>query len=141
MSKTEEPRIDEVWLFDFLLKNEKTKDHLKWGSFHVIDFNMEFDKGLDNPLFPDCKLPVAKFFNTDTGCCTGNMKLGDLETGSLVTVHFKTMPYSANQFFYADPFLVYDMKVETNRKGYIETHQLIEPKEVLEAKKIFIPLF
>lgn len=102
---------------------------------------MEFDKGLENPLFPEFKKPLAKFFNADTGCCTGVMKLGDVETGSLVDVHFKTMPYSANQFTYADPFFVYDMKVETNRKGYVETHQLIEPKEVLEAKKVFIPLF
>ena len=81
------------------------------------------------------------FFNTDNNCTTGWMKIGDLETGSLVTVNFKTMPYSANQFNYADPFLVYDLSVDINHKGKIETHQIIDPEEVLLTKKIFVPLF
>ncbi len=141
LSKTEEPKLDEVWLFDLLLNHEKTKSHLKKGSFHVIDFNMEFENGTSNPLFPQYETALAKFFNSDNNCTTGWMKLGDLETGSLVTVNFKTMPYSANQFNYADPFLVYDMSVDINHKGKIETHQIIDPEEVLLTKKIFVPLF
>lgn len=128
-------------LFDFLLSHEKTKDHLKFGTFHVIDFNMEFEKDTSNPLFPEYNTALARFFNTDNNCTKGFMKLGDVETGSIVTVNFKTMPYSANQFMWADPFLFYEMTAEVNSNGNIETHELIKPEEVLDSKKIFVPLF
>lgn len=102
---------------------------------------MEFDKGRENPLFPQYSTKLARFFNADTNCTTGWMKLGDLETGALVTVNFKTMPYSANQFFWSDPFLVYDLVVEITHKGQFRVEHLIKSEEVLEAKKIFVPLF
>lgn len=142
LSKTEEPKFDEVWLFDTLLNNEKTKLHLKNGSFYVIDFNMEFEKDRSNPHFAEIyNSPIAKFFNTDNNCTTGFMKLGDLETGSIVTANFKTMPYSSNSFQYSDPFLVYDLSVEMNYKGTIQTVQIVNPEDVLASKKIFVPLF
>jgi len=102
---------------------------------------MEFEKDSSNPLFPEYSTPLARFFNTDNNCTTGIIKLGDLETGSIVTIHFKTMPYSANQFTYADPFFVYDMRAEINQKGSVENVELIKPEDVLENKKIFVPLF
>lgn len=117
------------------------KNHLKIGSFHVIDFNMEYEADSSNPHFPEFTTPLAKFFNTDNNCTTGFMKLGDLETGSFVTLNFKTMPYSSNHFDYSDPFLIYDMVAEVNSKGKMETHHLIQAEEVLKAKKIFVPLF
>jgi len=102
---------------------------------------MEFEKDTSNPLFPEYSTPLARFFNTDNNCTTGVMKMGDLETGSIVTIHFKTMPFSANQFTYADPFFVYDMKAEINNKGSVETVELIKPEDVLENKRCFVPLF
>lgn len=141
LSKTEEPKIDEIWLFDLLLNHDVVKHHLRKGSFHVIDFNMEFEKDTNNSLFPEYSTPLARFFNTDNNCTTGWMKLGDLETGSLVTVYFKTMPYSANHFNYADPFLVYDMTAEIVHAGEVERVQLVNPDDVLASKKIFVPLF
>jgi len=140
-SKTEEPKLDEVWLYDYLLSHEEIKKHLKFGSFHVIDFHMEYDKGLENPLFPQFNTSSARMFNTDTNTTTGVMKLGDVETGSIVTINFKTMPYSANQFSYSDPFLVYDMTAEVNNNGNIEVFHLIKSEDVLGTKKIFVPLF
>lgn len=101
---------------------------------------MEFDQTNENPLFPEYSSSLSKFFNTDTNTTTGVMKLGDLETGALVTVNFKTMPYSANQYMYADPYLVYDMSVEINNKGSIEVIHAIKPEDVLTSKKIFVPL-
>jgi hypothetical protein len=141
LSKTEEPRLDEVWLFDFLLNNKEIGKYLKKGSFHVIDFNMEFDKGIDSSLFPEYNNSTAKFFNVDTNTTTGFMKLGDVETGAMVHVDFKTMAYSTNYYAYADPFLIYDMKAEVNLNGNIEILHLIKAEDVLAAKRPFVPLF
>jgi len=47
------------WLRDYLLKHEKLKDILKIETMHVIDTNMEFDKGLDNPYFPEYRTRLA----------------------------------------------------------------------------------
>ena len=83
---------------------------------------MEYDKAYDTSLFPNYDTPLARFFNTDTNTTKGLMKLGDLETGAKITVHFKTMPFSANQFMYSDPFLVYDMVVEINNNHQLNHH-------------------
>jgi hypothetical protein len=51
------------------------------------------------------------------------------------------MPYSANQYFYADPFLVYDMVVEVSHLGEYESHHMIKAEDTLKARRIFVPLF
>lgn len=51
------------------------------------------------------------------------------------------MPYSANQYFYSDPFLVYDMVVEINDNGEYSSHHIIKAEETLKSKKVFVPLF
>lgn len=126
---------------DLLLKHEVVGKYLKFDTHHVIDFNMEFDKGLENPYFPEYRTKLARFFNTDCGTTTGFYKFGDLETGAIVTVHFKTMPYSANQYWYQDPFLIYDMVVEIACNGEYRVEHLIKAEETLKYKKIFVPLF
>lgn len=141
LSKTEEPKLDEIWFIDLVLNHEILQHHLKKGSFHVIDFDMEYEKDTLNPLFPDYNTSLAKFFNTDNNCTTGFIKVGDLSTGSLVNFKFKTMPYSANQYTYADPFLVYSLIAEINSKGKTETIEIIKPEEVLKSKRPFVPLF
>jgi hypothetical protein len=102
---------------------------------------MEFDQGLDNKYFPEYQTKLAKFFNVDCNTCTGFMKFGDLESGAIVTAHFKTMPYSANQYWYSDPYLIYDMTVEILHNGELTVEHVIKPEEVLESRKIFVPLF
>lgn len=102
---------------------------------------MEFDKGTENPFFPEYQTRLARFFNTDTNTCTGLYKFGDLETGAIVTVHFKTMPYSSNQYTYSDPFLIYDMVVEVNCEGEYFVEHIIKAEESLKNRKIFVPLF
>jgi hypothetical protein len=124
-----------------LLKHELVGKYLKFKTHHIIDFNCEFDKGLENPYFPEYRTRLARFFNTDTNTCTGFYKFGDLETGAIVTVHFKTMPISSNQYWYADPFMIYDMVVEINDNGNFITEHLIKAHEVLKHKKIFVPLY
>jgi hypothetical protein len=75
-------------LRDFLLKHEVVGKYLKFETHHVIDMNMEYDKGLENPYFPEYRTRLSRFFNTDTNTTTGFYKFGDLETGAIVTVHF-----------------------------------------------------
>jgi hypothetical protein len=141
-SKTAEPKIDEVWLFDLLLSHEKTKNYLKHGSFHVIDLNIEFDKGMENLKdFPLYNTRLAKFFNADTNTCTGWLKIGDVETGAHVKLSFKTMPYSANTYWWTEPFLFYDMVAEITHDGEYKVEHLIKKEEVLQAKNPFVPLF
>lgn len=126
---------------DFLLKHHTVSKHLKMESHHVIDFNMEYDKGINSPYFPEYRTRLARFFNVDTNTCTGFMKFGDLETGAAVTCHFKTMPTSANQYAYSDPYFVYDMVVEIVNKGEYTVEHVIKAEEILKGKRIFIPLF
>jgi hypothetical protein len=123
-----------------LLKHEAIKKHLTFNGHYVIDYEMEFDKGV-NPLFPEFKTRLAQFFNVDSNTCTGFMKFGDLDTGAIVTCHFKTMPVSANQYWYSDPYLVYDMTAEIVANGEYKVEHLIKADEVLKSRKIFVPLF
>ena len=51
------------------------------------------------------------------------------------------MPYSANQYFYADPFLVYDMVIEIAHLGEYQSIHLIKAEDTLKAKRVFVPLF
>jgi hypothetical protein len=141
LSKTEEPHLDEIWLRDLLLKHEVVGKYLKFSTHHVIDMNMEYDQGLENPYFPEFRTRLAKFFNSDTNTTTGFYKFGDLETGAIVTAHFKTMPYSANQYWYSDPFLVYDLLVEIQHNGEYHVEHVIKAEETLRNRKIFVPLF
>lgn len=48
-----EPTLDEVWLFDTLLKQEGVLRFFTSKTWHVIDYHQEYDNGLDNPYFPE----------------------------------------------------------------------------------------
>ena len=125
---------------DYLLKHDKLKNVLTFDGHYVIDYDMEFDKGV-NALFPEYNTRLAKFFNVDSNTCSGFMKFGDLETGAIVTAHFKTMPISGNQYWYSDPYLVYDMTLEIVHNGEYKTEHVIKADETLVGRKIFVPLF
>lgn len=123
------------------MKHETVGKYLKFDTHHVIDCEVEFDKGQSNPYFPETRSRLSRFFNTDSNTTTGFYKFGDLETGAIVTVHFKTMPISSSQYWFSDPFFVYDMVVEINDNGNFITEHVIKANEVLQHKKIFVPLF
>lgn len=141
LSKTEEVKIDEIAFFDLLFKNDKVRSLFTPESFYVVDFNAEFDQGTDNPLFPEYRTKLAQFFNADCNTATGYFKLGDLESGATLTAHFKTMPISANMFWYKDPFHIYDLVLEINDNGVVDVDHMIKAEETLRAKEIFVPLF
>ena len=51
------------------------------------------------------------------------------------------MPYSANQYFYSDPYLFYDMVLEITHNGNYTVEHAIKAEDTLKARKIFVPLF
>jgi hypothetical protein len=107
--KGAEPTVDEIHILDTIFANENLKALFTPETYHVIDFDQEFDTGRTNPYFPEYLTTAAKFFNADTGSTTGMYKFGDVESGAMMTLHFKTMPYSNNKYNFTEPFLIYDM--------------------------------
>lgn len=105
----------------------------------MVDYDQEFDKGRDNLFFPEYRTSIAKFFNTDCNTTTGKYKIGDLESGALMTLHFKTMPFSNNKYYFTEPFLIYDMYAEVNHRGNFFVEHICKAEETLKTKRIFVP--
>lgn len=136
--KGKEPTIDEVHVLDTIFANEKISKLFSPSTYHVIDYDQEWDANLDNPYFPEYKTNVAKFFNTDPNTTVGNFKFGDLESGATMTLHFKTMPFSNNRYNFTEPFFIYDMWAEVSHNGEYFTEQIVKAEEVLKTKQIFV---
>jgi len=51
-------------------------------TYHVIDYDQEWDEGRQNALFPEYEHVTARFFNADTNTTTGSYKIGDVESGA-----------------------------------------------------------
>ena len=69
---------------------------------------------------------------------TGRYKIGDVESGAIMTLHFRTMPYSNNKYYFTEPFLIYDMWAEISHNGQVCTEQIINHKDVLKSKSIYV---
>jgi hypothetical protein len=136
--KGAEPTIDEVWVLDQIFKNEKLNKLFTPTTYHVLDYDQEWDEGRENAYFPEYRTPVAKFFNTDCNTTTGRYKFGDVESGAMMTLHFKTMPFSNNKYNFTEPFLVYDMWAEITHNGKYTVEHLIKAEDVLKSKRIFV---
>lgn len=135
-----EPTVDEIHILDTIFKNEKIASLFSPTTYHVIDYDQEWEAGFENPYFPEYKTSFARFFNTDMNTTVGNYKFGDVESGATMTLHFKTMPFSNNKYNYTDPFLIYDMHAEITHNGKVHVEQLVKAEEVLKTKKIFVTL-
>ena len=136
--KGAEPTLDEVWLYDQIFKHEKLGKLFTVYSYHVLDYDQEWDTGTDNVYFPEYKTPVAKFFNADCNTTTGMYKFGDVESGAMMTLHFKTMPFANNKYNFSEPFLVYDMWAEVTHQGKYFVEYLIKAEDTLKTKRIFV---
>jgi hypothetical protein len=134
-----EPTIDEVWLYDTIFKNPKILSLFTSKTMHVIDYDQEWDKGRENPYFPEVRTTIAKFFNADSNTSTGFFKFGDLESGALMTLHFRTMPYANNKYHISEPYYIYDMYAEITHEGDYEKVELIKAEDVFKTKRIFVP--
>ena len=136
--KGAEPTLDEVWLLDTIFANDKLRGLFGAETYHVIDYFQEFDEGLDNPYFPEYKTTLARFFNVDPNTTTGYYKIGDVESGAVMTLNFKTMPYANNKYNFTEPYMVYDMWAGITYKGRYWEERLIKAEEVLRTKRIFV---
>ena len=119
--KGAEPTIDEIYILDTIFGNDKLNKLFTPDTYHVIDYDQEWDEGRENPLFPEYQKTSAKFFNADTNTTTGVYKFGDVESGATMTLHFKTMPYSNNKYHFTEPFLIYDLKADVTHNGKVFT--------------------
>jgi len=136
--KGAEPSVDEIWMLDTIFKNERLNKLFSPKTYHVIDYDQEWEAGFDNPYFPEYRTPLAQFFNTDMNTTTGNFKIGDVESGATMTIHFKTMPYSSNRYMFTEPFMVYDMWAEVSHNGEYFTEHIVKAEEHLRTKRIFV---
>lgn len=82
---------------------------------------------------------MAKFFNADSNSTHGMYKIGDVESGAMMTVNFKTMPYSNNKYNFSEPYLVYDLVAEVTHEGNVFTETLIAQEDTLKTKAVFVP--
>ena len=130
--------MDEVFILDTIFKHDKLKQLFTPETYHVIDYDQEFDKGTDNPFFPEYNTTISRFFNTDCNTTTGFYKFGDVETGAMMTLNFKTMPFANNKFNFSEPFFIYDMTAVVTHNGEVQTIGVINADEVLRTKKIFV---
>ena len=137
--KGAEPTVDEILILDTIFANPKLNELFKPESYHVIDYDQEWDEGRTNAYFPEYKTTSAKFFNADTNTTTGMYKFGDVESGATMTLHYKTMPYSNNKYHFTEPFLIYDMYAEVAHNGKVFTESIIKAEETLKTKRIFVP--
>lgn len=137
--KGAEPTLDEVLVLDKIFGNEKLAGLFTPDTYHVIDYDQEWDEGRSNPYFPEYRTPVAKFFNADTNTTTGMYKIGDVESGATMTLHFKTMPYSNNKYYFSEPFLIYDMYADVSHNGEVFTETLEKAEDTFRTKRIFVP--
>lgn len=133
-----EPIIDEIFILDTIFKNKKISESFSPETYHVIDFDQNWDEGRDNPYFPEYRTSAAKFFNVDSNTTTGFYKMGDVETGAMMTLHFKTMPFANNRYNFSEPFYVYDMWAEITKDGEFTKEHIIKAEDVLKTKRIFV---
>jgi len=137
--KGAEPTVDEIHILDKIFGNKKLGTLFTPDTYHVIDYDQEWDEGRCNPYFPECRTSLAKFFNADSNTTTGMYKMGDVESGASMTLHFKTMPYSNNKYYFSDPFLIYDMYAEVSHNGEVFTETINKAEDTFRSKRIFVP--
>lgn len=137
--KGAEPTVDEIAILDTVFGNKKLSDLFSPDTYHVIDFDQEWDEGYSNPYLPEYKTNVAKFFNADSNSTSGMYKIGDVESGATMTLKFKTMPYSNNKYYFSEPYLVYDLHAEVSHNGNVFTEPLTKAEETLRTKRAFVP--
>ena len=82
-----DPDLKETYLLDTLFSHAEISKYFSVDSTHIIDYDLEFDKGFPSEeKFPEFKNKFYRFFNSDTHMCTGFYKFGDVESGATMTL-------------------------------------------------------
>lgn len=138
--KTLDPDMKETYLRDMIYKNPEITALFNEETIHVLDYDFEYDKGYpDAQKFPEYNNKVWRFFNNDTGMCSGYFRFGDLESGATMTLKIKTMP-APGKFRYqvGEPFFFYDLRAEITHKGTFKEVVLVDEKETLSKMRPFL---
>jgi len=138
--KTLDPDFKETYLRDMLWNNKELSKYFTEETVHILDYDCEYDKGFPDPkTFPEFGNKVFRFFNTDTSMCTGFFKMGDVESGAIMNLKFKTMPIPGKfRFQVGEPFYFYDLKAEISHNGVYKEIVLVDEKEVLKRIRPFL---
>lgn len=70
---------------------------------------------------------------------TGFFKMGDVESGAVMNLKFKTMP-APGKFRYqvGEPFYFYDLRADVTHNGVLKEVVLVDEKEVLKKMRPFL---
>mmetsp|Transcript_59087 Transcript_59087/g.68367 ORF Transcript_59087/g.68367 Transcript_59087/m.68367 type:complete len:300 (-) Transcript_59087:216-1115(-) len=138
--KTLDPDLKETYLRDMLYSNKEISELFKEETIHVIDYDLEYDKGFpDAEKFPEYKNKLYRFFNTDTSMCTGFFKFGDVESGATMTLSMKTMPVPGPfRYQVGEPFYFYDLRAHIHHNGTYKEVVLVNENEVLKNLRPFL---
>jgi hypothetical protein len=91
--KTLDPDFKETYLRDIMYRNTEITELFNEETIHVLDYDCEYDRGIpDAEKFPEYNNKFWRFFNSDASMTTGYFKMGDVESGALMNLKFKTMP-------------------------------------------------
>lgn len=89
--------------------------------------------------FPEFNNKYFRFFNTDTSMTTGYFKMGDVESGALMNLKFKTMPVPGRfRYQVGEPFYFYDLRAEIIHNGVFKEVVIVDEKEVLKRMRPFL---
>jgi len=140
--KTADPDFKETYLRDMLYKNAEITKLFNEETLNVLDYDCEYDTELDTQKFPEYTNKVWNFFNTDSGMTTGHFKLGDLESGAVMNLKFKTMPIPGKfRYQVGEPFYFYDLRADIVHNGVFKEVVLVDEAEQLKKIRPFLFLF
>lgn len=138
--RTLDPDFKETYLRDMLYNNAEITKYFNEETIHVMDYDFEYDVGFPNAeKFPEFNNKVFRFFNTDTSMCTGFFKFGDVESGAIMTLEFKTMPIAGKyRYQVGEPFYFYDLRAKIVHNGVFSEVVLVDEKESLKKVRPFL---
>jgi len=135
-----DPDLKETYLRDMIYRNPGITKYFNEETIHVIDYEIEYDKGFgDAEKFPEYNNKVWRFFNRDTSMTTGFFKFGDVESGAVMNLKFKTMPAPGKyRYQVGEPFFFYDLRAEIKHDGVFQEVVLVDEKETLRKIRPFL---
>lgn len=119
MNKTVEPESPETYLREMIHTHSQLKDLFQVESTTTLDYRLDYVKQYpDVEKFPEFNNNVYRFMNNDGNFQEGEYTFGDVESGAMMRVTFKTMPIRRKfKLLLGEPTFLYSVKAELNHNG------------------------